>query len=180
MSFFLIPFVLAFAIIILTVTIISKNKKAKKLFLKIKKSDNRFTGSKLFNFIDSSFILISESGFIALKSLTMKEPRIMNINEIYSFEVITDGKPFLNLGNAIIGGFLFVGVGAVIGGMQSREMITMMSFLFKTSDFNIPNIEIPVIDTSLKKGSFEYRGIMSKITDVMGTLELVEKRCRAA
>jgi hypothetical protein len=132
----------------------------------------------LFDFINTSFILISETGFIALKSLFIKEIIIINIKDVIGFEVLTNGKSSANIGGAIAGGLLFGGVGAIIGGLQSKETITKMSFLFKTNDFNNPNIEIPIIALSLKKGSFEYQALDEKIKNLTSTLEIVEQKIK--
>jgi len=176
--FFLIVVLIAVFIIILSIINIGKNKKNKKAFADLQNTDSRFSGAKLFDFINTSFILISESGFIALKSLDMKELKILNIKDITGFEVLTDGKAVANIGGAVAGGILFGGIGAIIGGMQQQEKITKMSFLFKTNDFNNPNIEIPVIALSVKKGSFEHKAIEGKLRDLTNTLEVVERKYR--
>jgi hypothetical protein len=155
-----------------------KKQKSEKSFLNLQNIDERFSNSKLFDFINTSFILISETGFIALKSLFMKEIKIINIKDVIGFEVLANGKPSANIGGAIAGGLLFGGVGAIIGGLQSKETITKMSFLFKTNDFNNPNIEIPIIALSLKKGSYEYQALDEKIKNLTSTLELVERNVK--
>lgn len=178
MTFLVVLFLGIVLILILAINQFGKNQKIKKSFLDLQNSDDRFSGSKLFDFINTSFILVSESGFIALKSLEMKELKILNIQDITGFEVITDGKPVANIGGAVAGGLLFGGVGAIIGGMQQKEKITKMSFMFKINDFNNPSIEIPIIALSVKKGSFEHQQIEQKLRDLTNTLEVVEKKHR--
>ena len=104
----------------------------------------------------------------------MKDSKILNIKDIVGFEVLTNGTSSANIGGAIAGGLLFGGVGAIIGG-QSKEKIPKMSFLFKTNDFHNPNIEIPIIVSSVKKGSFEDQAIQEKIKNLTSTLEIVER-----
>jgi len=178
---FIVVIVLLFCaiLIILAVRAMKSNSALKKSFLDLQKSDNRFSNSKLFGFINTSFILVSESGFIALKSYVMKDIKILNIKDITGFEVITDGKPVANIGGAVAGGLLFGGVGAIIGAMPQKEKITKMSFVFKTNDFNNPSIDIPVIMFgSVKKGSFEHQAIEQQLKDLSNTLEVVEKKRR--
>ena len=158
--------------------LISRNMKIKQIFLNLQNKDMRFVGAKLFNFINSSFILISESGYIALKSLSMYAPKIINIREVIGFEVITNEKPAANFSS--VAGLLFGGAGAIVGGPKSREQITKMSFLFRINDFKHPKIEIPIIASTVKKGSFEHLGITSKINDVISSLEAIEKNYKAA
>jgi hypothetical protein len=172
--FYLIVVAFAVLLIILCLKQAGKNKKVRNDFLSLQKTDERFAGSKLFDFINTSFILVSETGVIALKSLYMKEIRILSMRDITGFEVLTNGKTAANIGGAIAGGLLFGGIGAIIGG-QSNEKITKMSFLFKTNDFNNPNIEIPIIASSVKKGSFEDQAIQEKIKKLTSTLEIVER-----
>jgi len=174
--FFLVAIILVVLVSIWAVKQAGKNKKVKNGFLNLQKNDERFLNSKLFDFINTSFILISESGFIALKSLYMKEIKILNIKDIVGFEIITNGKTTANAGGAVVGGLLFGGIGAVIGGIPKKEKITKMDFLFKVNDFNNPVIEIPIIALSVKKGSFEHQAIEEKIKSVMTTLEVVEKK----
>jgi hypothetical protein len=155
-----------------------KNEKVRDDFQNLQKMDERFLSSKLFDFINTSFILVSETGFIALKSLAMEEIKVLSIKDIIGFEVVTNGKAVANIGGAIAGGLLFGGVGAIIGGSPSREKISSMSFLFKTNDFNNPNIEIPVIALSIKNGSYEYQAIEEKLKNLTSILEIVEKKIK--
>jgi hypothetical protein len=53
-----------------------------------------------------------------------------------------------------------------------------MSILFKTNDFNNPNIEIPIIALSLKKGSFEYQTLDKKLKELTSVLGIVERNVK--
>ena len=173
--------VLSIVLIVYAAKAAGKNKKVLGYFHDLQKTDNRFSNSKLFEFVNkTSLILISETGHIALKAVELAEPKIINIKDINGFEIIEDGKSSANLGGAVVGGLLFGGAGAIIGGLQAQKKITKMSFLFKTNNFSSPNIEIRLIALSVKKGSFEYQGLNEKIKDLMSTLEVVEKNCKDA
>jgi hypothetical protein len=78
------------------------NKKLKNKILELQKTDERFINSKCFDFINTSYILISETGDIALKSNEMKEIRFLNIKEIIGFEILTNGKQAANIGGAVV------------------------------------------------------------------------------
>ena len=183
MAFGLISLALPLFLLILTgfaIKTTGNNQKADQGFFSIQKWDKRFTNSKLFDFINTSFVLVAETGYIALKSLAMSEPKIVNIKDINGFEVITDGKPVVNLGCTAAGSLLFGGAAAIIGRIQNKENITKMSFRFRTNDTNNPNIEMPIIEMNVRKGSFEYQYITGQINEVISTLEAIEKNCKAA
>jgi hypothetical protein len=140
------------------------------------RSDERFTNAKAFDLLDiRNFILISESGFIALKFKNAKEPKIVHIKDVMGFEVITNGKSAAS--GALVGGILFGGVGAIIGGLSNSEKIKSIIFLLKTNDFANPNVEIPIADgLDIKKGTSFHQALEQKIRDLMSTLEIIEKK----
>jgi hypothetical protein len=80
--FYLFVGVFVVLVIIFCVKQAGKNKKVRDDFQNLQKTDERFLSSKLFDFINTSFILVSETGFIALKSLSMKEIKVLSIKEI--------------------------------------------------------------------------------------------------
>jgi hypothetical protein len=155
-----------------------KTAKEKRETLAKIKSDDRLANAKIFEPIFDNIIAISESGFVGLKTDKMKgDIKVLNISDINGFEVNVNGNLQHNTGGAIAGGLLFGGIGAIIGG-QNKEMITKLSFVFKTNDFNMPTIEIPLILLKVKKGSYEHQKALDTASEVGSLLELLERKYR--
>jgi hypothetical protein len=131
--------------------------------------------AKIYDFITTCPIAIAENGYMGLKNMQMNDFKVVHIKDIRGFELRVNGKNVANVGGAIAGGLLFGGIGAIVGGSASNEKITSISLLFKTNDFNNPNLEIPLLLVPVLKSSPEYQKIETKIKDLISTLELVEK-----
>jgi len=174
-------------------------------FFNLQQSDIRFADSRSFK-IGASYFLISESGFIALGSLPLardaswemkqdadyctKNTKIIHINDIRGFEVITNGKSTADIGGAVVGGLLFGTAGAIIGG-QSYQEINNMSLLFKMDNFKNPAIEVPILNSvsikedapffgsdSIESGSSLHNQLTAQIREMLATLEVVEARVK--
>lgn len=160
---------------------IIKSNQTKKSLLKQAETDERLKNAKLFDGATGYFVLISESGFLGLKTPQMTEPKIVHIKDINGFELRQNGHSAANASSAAVGGLLFGGVGALVGGIGSaKEKITSISFVFKINDFNIPSIEIKFLDGSTKSDSFYYDAVMQKINELDGLLSFIEKKYRNA
>jgi hypothetical protein len=148
-----------------------KKRNGKKILL----SDERLKNAKVFKEFISFPIAVSENGFIGVSDIKTRKPKIIHIKDVNGFEIVVDGKNVANVGGAVVGGLLFGGVGAIIGGGTKQEKITKMNLLLKINDFNNPTIEMPLIVSSMKKGSLVYDATQKEIQELMATLELIEK-----
>lgn len=170
-------FYLFLAFIVITIVIIIVQKKINDN--KIKKfveQDERLKNAKIFDGATNSYVVISENGYIGLKSQLMAEIKVIYIKDLNGFEVRTDGKSSANLGGAVVGGLIFGGAGAIIGGLSSQEKISTLSLVFKVNDFNNPIIEIGMIDSKTKKGTIIYKSAQDKIIKITSLLEIIEKK----
>jgi uncharacterized membrane protein len=169
------------AILIAYILVKRSSKKNKGNFLNLQKTDGRFVNAKNWVFENTNFLMISESGFISIKTaLQFKDPKIFNIKDVIGFELVTNDKPVANVGGAVIGGLLFGGIGAVVGAMPKKEKIKKMSIIFKVNDFNNPTIELPMLAISAKPiaGSIYHRLLLDQAREITTTLELVEKKAK--
>jgi hypothetical protein len=154
----------------------AKRKKEKAKFDQMLKDDERLKNAKVYELVFDNIIVISENGFIGLKNYNIKEMlKIIHVNDINGFELEINGNLHHNTGGAVAGAILFGGIGAIIGG-QSREIISKLSFIFKINDFNNPVIEIPLISTKIKKGGFSHQAVLEKAREIVGLLEIIEKK----
>jgi len=157
-------------IVIAAVKYVTKRKKLLSLLL----SDARLKGGKLFHKMIETPVVISQNGYIGFidKSSGVK---IFHIKDVNSFKLVVDQREAVNISGAAVGGVFFGGVGAILGGMKGREKITSMNILFGTKDFYNPTVSIRLLSTGTNKGSFVYNSLESEISDLMATLEIVEK-----
>jgi hypothetical protein len=169
---FWVVIIIIVAVIIIAVAYTNIKKKEQKEAIL---SDERLKDAKVFSEYINTPIAISENGYIGIINPKTKEPKIIHIKDINGFELLIDGKNIANIGGAVVGGLLFGGVGAIIGGSASKEKITKMNILFKTNDFNNPTIDIPLVIFEMKKGSMTYNSVQKEVQELMATLEIVEK-----
>lgn len=155
----------------------SASKKAKKNLLDQITKDDRLKDAKLFEGYTGYFIAVSKTGYIVLKTPDMESSKIVFINDINGFELVKDGiSNSANAGSAIVGGLLFGGIGALIGGIgSSKSAISSLSFIFKLNDFDMPSIEIKFITSKMNTDSILYEPIMKTVNEVAGLLSFLER-----
>ena len=154
------------------------NEIQKKEHGKLLASDERMQNAKVFNKHINTAIAISENGYIGVIDPKTKQPRIIHIKDINGFEIIVDGQNVVNMGGAVVGGLLFGGVGALLGGGAHKQKIKKMNLLFKVNDFSNPTIDLPLLSVEVKKGGMIYNAIQNELQELMATLEFVEKNCK--
>jgi len=139
-------------------------------------SDSRMLNGKYF--LENAIIpiAITENGNIGYKDINTNNIKVFNIKDVNSFELITDGVKTANAGGAIVGGLLFGGVGAIIGGLSGqKEKINKIDLLFRINDFNNPVIEIPLMN-SFNKSNYDI--INNELKTFMATMEFIEKKAK--
>lgn len=162
-------------VLIVLVAVIQINSMNKiKLFVE---SNEKLKGGQIFHGALGNCIIINENGYLGLKSSSMKHARVMHINEINGFDIKVNGASTTNVGNAIVGGLIFGGVGAILGGMSNRkEKISDIRMIFNIDDFNNPVIELKFIDSATKKGSIIEEAAQKNIQKICSLLTILEKK----
>ena len=173
-------YLLLFVIIAVIIGAIVKevqSKKAKKNLVEQTSTDERLKDAKIFEGWTGYFIAIAKTGYISLKTPNMASHKIVHINDINGFDIIKDGlSNSANAGSAVVGGLLFGGIGALIGGLgSSKSSISSLSFIFKLNDFDLPSIEIKFIESKTKTDSFFYKMTMEKMNEIAGLLSFIER-----
>lgn len=128
------------------------------------------------------YLLINESRkkWIAPLGISngKKNPTIYNFSDISSYELIEDDEVILKsggLGRALVGGALFGGAGAIVGGVtakrKSKKQINKLYIKITLNDFTNPVIMIKIIDkpTSylLYKTAFNMAQEMLSVIEIM-------------
>jgi hypothetical protein len=169
-----------FIILIVLIVAVAMNLSATKEAAKKLIADERLKDAKLFKNIISTPVAVAENGNIGIINVKTKEIKVFSIKDVNGFEVIIDGQNVANVGGAIIGGFLFGGIGAIIGGSANKKKINSINLLFKINDFNTPTINVPLLIGGTKKGSMVDKALRDEITELTSTLEVVEKKIKGA
>lgn len=122
------------------------------------------------------FILISEKGDIYL----YPSKRFLSIKDINSYKINVDGSSQGGLGRAAVGGLLFGGAGAIVGGVTAnKSKIKKISVIFNINDFNAPIEEFLILDYLTDESSNVHRGAQNTINTLFGTLEFVEEKLKS-
>ncbi|HHD2752250.1 TPA: SHOCT domain-containing protein [Clostridium perfringens] len=130
------------------------------------------------------YLLINESEkkWIAPLGISngKKNPTIYNFSDISSYELIEDDEVILKsggLGRALVGGALFGGAGAIIGGItakrKSKKQINKLYIKITLNDFNNPVIIIKIID---KPTSYLlYKSVFNMAQELLSSIEIMVK-----
>jgi len=130
-------------------------------------------------------VSVSETGEIGVFDAETTKTEIVNIKDVRGFELIEDGKNVANIGGAVVGGLLFGGVGAIVGGSAHNKKITKMDLVLKIDDFKKPYINIPLYRSEGKKDALggwalspPIDKVQEEIKELVNTLEFVEKKIK--
>ena len=108
-----------------------------------------------------------------------KYPKIYSFTDIIDFELLEDGSSITKggLGRALAGGFLFGGVGAVVGGVtggkKSKAICDSLKIKITLNSMATPTTYINFIKTQTKKSSFIYKSNFSLAQDCLSVLQLM-------
>lgn len=109
-----------------------------------------------------------------------KTKQIYNFDDIVDFELLEDGESLLKgggVGKAIVGGALFGGVGAVVGGAtaQRKNKAVCISMMIKITlnNMQFPVAYIKLITSATKKDSMLYRLNMKNAQEILSVLQLI-------
>jgi DNA-directed RNA polymerase subunit RPC12/RpoP len=115
-----------------------------------------------------------------------KSPECFPFSCLVNFELNEDGEAITKggLGRAAVGGVLFGGVGAVVGGVtggkKTKTMVNNMYIRISLNDPWIKTAKITLISTEVKKGSILYTPHKALAEQIISALEvIVEKQEQA-
>lgn len=126
---------------------------------------------------DINSIAISKKGFVFFKE--PKENWIkVSINEILGYKIKKNEKTS-GLSNAIVGGLIFGGVGAIVGAIlgSKKETIYSMEILFIINNFDKPKICIEFLGKgyNFKSDSMQVKSALENMEEVLLLLKVLEE-----
>ena len=109
---------------------------------------------------------------------TINSNKIFSYNDILSYELIEDGNSISKggIGRAIVGGALFGGVGAIVGGStghKQKQTCTKLQIKITLNNIDNPIEYITFISTETKKDSFVYSNSYNVAQQILSMLEIV-------
>lgn len=107
--------------------------------------------------------------------LDKKNPDIFQFCDILDFELVEDGVSITKggLGSAVVGGALFGGVGAIVGGglgKKQKDVVSKMSVVINLKNEFVSRLDIPLITSDTKKGGMLYKGSKEIAGQIMALL----------
>ncbi|MEH7236791.1 SHOCT domain-containing protein [Bacillus sp. JJ1562] len=104
---------------------------------------------------------------------------VYNYSDIIDFELLEDGESVASggLGRALVGGALFGGAGAIVGGVTGKKrtkgVCTSLKIKVTVNDMNNPAVYITFLSTKTKKDGFIYKSIFNHAQECLSTFQLI-------
>lgn len=104
---------------------------------------------------------------------------VYNYSDIIDFELLEDGDSISQggLGRALVGGVLFGGTGAIVGGVtgkrKNKSICNSLKIKVTLNDINYPVVYINFINTPTKKDGFVFKTIYKEAHECLSVLQLI-------
>ena len=104
-------------------------------------------------------------------------------DDIVDFELIEDGTSVTKggLGRAFVGGALFGGVGAIVGGVtggkKAHQKCTSLMIKITVNNINVPTEYIKLITSPTDKKSIIYKAAFQNAQEIISLLQLICSEC---
>ena len=110
----------------------------------------------------------------------LKDMQIYDYSSIVEYELLEDGNSIEKggVGRAIVGGALFGGVGAIVGGMTNhKHKATCSKLQIKITLNNISNpvVYVNFIETETKKDGIIYKSVFPMAQEALSILSVITK-----
>lgn len=110
-------------------------------------------------------------------------PEVFRFEDLIDFELVEDGNSVVSggLGGAVVGGFLFGGIGAIVGSNASSKKIskevTNLDVVLKINSEWYPKEKMNVIFSKTPRNSASYKKSLAFAEKLMLELEKIKKSC---
>lgn len=104
---------------------------------------------------------------------------IFNYSDIVDFELLEDGESVASggLGRALVGGALFGGVGAIVGGVtgkrKSKNVCSSLRLKVTINNMDSPAVYINFIETKTQKDGLSYKAIADQAQECLSVFQLI-------
>jgi len=106
--------------------------------------------------------------------------KIYSYDEIVEYELLEDGGVVASggVGRAIVGGLLFGGAGAIVGGVTAgkKSVVNNMKIKVTVNNFNNPTVFINVLNSQARTDSFIYKMASETAQNILSTFILIQKQ----
>lgn len=155
---------------------------------------SRYTGTEIANIITTleqnkiaiqSFNATSRISCVEFDDVSCKvaiklpnSPEILDYKQIVDFELLEDGECITKggFGQAIVGGALLGGVGAVVGGVagakKTKNICNSLTIKITVRDYIKQTVYVPLIKTPSKTSGVFYRQAYNDAQDILSALQL--------
>lgn len=108
-----------------------------------------------------------------------ENPKVFQFDDLIDYELIADDSTIKKsgIGSAAVGGLLFGGVGAIVGGAAGRKSLDAINSLkirISTKDKIFGSLLISLINTKTKKGTFVYNTMMDSAQKLVSAFDMIE------
>lgn len=109
-----------------------------------------------------------------------KAPKVRKYSDILDFELLEDGETLTTkngVGRAIVGGVLFGGVGAIVGGVtgknKNKNMCNSLKLKITLNDLEEPNIYVDYLTSPTKKDGWVYKTVAESAQNAVSVLSII-------
>ncbi len=126
-----------------------------------------------------SALEVNQSAIGISNSTNTTIEEVYNYDDIVNFELLEDGESVASggLGRALVGGILFGGAGAIVGGVTGRkktkEICNSLRLKVTVDNIDEPVVYIDFIDTPLKRSNDIFKGIAEMAQESLSTFQLI-------
>ncbi|MFI3206644.1 MAG: SHOCT domain-containing protein, partial [Clostridia bacterium] len=108
----------------------------------------------------------------------IKDLRIYNYTDLIDYELIEDGNSISKggVGRALVGGALFGGVGAIVGGStghKRKNTCSKLQIKITMNNIESPTVYINFIEAETKKDGFLYKQVYSQAQEALSILNII-------
>jgi|GEM_PF-5388438 len=140
-------------------------------------SDDRLKGAKIFGNTIKTPIAINEAGYIGFVLRGSKF--VFSIKDVNGFNVTIDEREIARYrGNSTAyarRNKRIISQTNTSGTISKETKIHGMELLFKINNFNTPTVAVPLLSHTITKGSFFEKMLTNEITELTGTLKVIER-----
>lgn len=108
-----------------------------------------------------------------------KKSTVYNYSDIIDFELLEDGESVASggLGRTLVGGALFGGAGAIVGGVTGKRkqkgVCNSLEIKVTVNDMNNPAVFIKFITSSTKRNGFLFKSIYKDAQECLSVFQLI-------
>lgn len=132
--------------------------------------------------IDNYLYLDEKRGKICIPTGLIKKKidpfKIFNYTDVLNYELLEDGNSISKggVGRALVGGALFGGVGAIVGGStghKNKQTCTRLQIKITNNNIEHPTEYINFIIGEVRKDSFTYKNAYNSAQKVLSTFDII-------